>query len=109
LAIGQYNRSATRTNSNTTECGVSTKQYVCPRYTFDNVTVDGGVVASATYAIASDAGLPTEKGVLGLLTVKDATELGYPSSIVVTFTEVSPATPATAVCNLSGVASWTCP
>jgi len=110
LAIGQYNRSAARTNSNTTECGVSTKQYVCPRYTFVNVTVDGGVVASATYSIDSDANLPTEKGVLGLLTVKDATELGYPSGIVVTFTEVSPATAATAVCNLSGgVASWTCP
>jgi len=109
LAIGQYNRSATKTNSNTTACGVSTKQYVCPRYTFDNVTVDGGVVTSATYSVASDANLPTEKGVLGPLTVRDANNLDYPSSIIVTFTEVSPATPATAVCNLSGVASWTCP
>lgn len=111
LAIGQYNRSAIKTNSNTTECNVSTKQYVCPKYTFNNVTVDGGVVTSATYSVASDTNLPTEKGVLGLLTVKDAAELGYPSSIVVTFTEVSPATPATPVCNVggSGIASWSCP
>lgn len=109
LAIGQYNRNPIKSNSNTTACGVSTKQFVCPKYRFNNVTVDGGLVTSANYSVVSDANLPTEKGTLGLLTVNDATESPYPSSIVVTFTQETP--PATAVCDFSGigVVSWTCP